>query len=226
MAKKIIRYFFLAVLAVFLIWQGIFWTGECVKIYKYYSVFKKAGMVTQPFWSSVKDSSKKMPLLGTFLRYYDYQDYVVREEFAGRVPLDWKVWNADWLLKRPQVEETLKQIYVEVKARLDAEKADIYGGETPEETWAMFLDALKKEDFELASKYFVADKQADYLDMFKTVKEKGYYDEMMADLTISELDEVQRWDTRSEFVVGKKNEVVRATVIFFKRDNKWKIDSI
>ncbi|MBI2451233.1 MAG: hypothetical protein HYV52_02775 [Parcubacteria group bacterium] len=32
---------------------------------------------------------------------------------------------------------------------------DTYGGKTPEETFAMFLDALKKGDIELASKYFV-----------------------------------------------------------------------
>ena len=33
-------------------------------------------------------------------------------------------------------------------------KKDTYGGKTPEETWAMYLDALKKGDIELASKYF------------------------------------------------------------------------
>ncbi len=34
-------------------------------------------------------------------------------------------------------------------------KADTYGGKTPEETLGMFIDALKKGDVELASKYFV-----------------------------------------------------------------------
>ena len=38
-------------------------------------------------------------------------------------------------------------------------REDTYGGKTPEETWAMFLDALKKGDAELASKYFIVDKQ-------------------------------------------------------------------
>ena len=31
---------------------------------------------------------------------------------------------------------------------------DVYGGKTPEETLQMFIEALKKEDIELASKYF------------------------------------------------------------------------
>src|SRR3989344_807681 len=33
-------------------------------------------------------------------------------------------------------------------------KKDIYGGKTPEETWEMYIDALKKGDIELASKYY------------------------------------------------------------------------
>mgnify|MGYP001562286652 CR=1 FL=1 len=33
-------------------------------------------------------------------------------------------------------------------------KKDTYGGKTPEETWAMYLDALKKGDIELAIKYY------------------------------------------------------------------------
>lgn len=38
-------------------------------------------------------------------------------------------------------------------------KKDIYGGKTPEETWAMYIDALKKGDIEMASKYFAVNDQ-------------------------------------------------------------------
>jgi hypothetical protein len=41
-------------------------------------------------------------------------------------------------------------------------KEDKFGGKTPEETYEMFLDALRKKDIELASKYFVLDKQDEY----------------------------------------------------------------
>lgn len=37
-------------------------------------------------------------------------------------------------------------------------KEDTYGGKTPEETWGMFLDALKKGDIELAIKYYAVGK--------------------------------------------------------------------
>lgn len=39
----------------------------------------------------------------------------------------------------------------------DAMKQDTYGGKTPEETLQMFIEALKKGDIELASKYFIID---------------------------------------------------------------------
>lgn len=38
-----------------------------------------------------------------------------------------------------------------------AMREDTYGGKTPEETLKMFVEALKKEDVELASKYFLLD---------------------------------------------------------------------
>ncbi|MBI2057783.1 MAG: hypothetical protein HYT63_02245 [Candidatus Yanofskybacteria bacterium] len=41
-------------------------------------------------------------------------------------------------------------------------KNDKYGGKTPEETFDLFLEALRKEDIELASKYFVIKKQDEW----------------------------------------------------------------
>lgn len=47
------------------------------------------------------------------------------------------------------------QKYLNVQNKYEAAmKADTYGGKTPEETLGMFIDALKKGDVELASKYF------------------------------------------------------------------------
>jgi len=42
---------------------------------------------------------------------------------------------------------------------LDPFKGDTYGGATPEETFDMYLSALKKGDLELASRYFYVTKQ-------------------------------------------------------------------
>jgi len=52
-------------------------------------------------------------------------------------------------------------------------KNDKYGGKTPEETYAMFLEALKKKDIELASKYFTLDKQEQYKKALQGVDKNG-----------------------------------------------------
>jgi len=49
----------------------------------------------------------------------------------------------------------------------EAYKNDTYGGKTPEETFDMFLDALKKGDIELASKYYELSVQPKALENLK-----------------------------------------------------------
>lgn len=51
-------------------------------------------------------------------------------------------------------------------------KEDTYGGKTPEETWAMYLDALKKGDIDLASKYFAVGKQEKKKQIFLSEKNR------------------------------------------------------
>ena len=52
-------------------------------------------------------------------------------------------------------------------------KEDVYGGKTPEETWNMFLDALKKGDIELASKYFAVEKQKEWRNTIESTLKAG-----------------------------------------------------
>src|SRR3989338_6769722 len=41
---------------------------------------------------------------------------------------------------------------------------DIYGGKTQKETLELFIVAVEKEDFDLASKYFILSKQGEWRD--------------------------------------------------------------
>lgn len=52
---------------------------------------------------------------------------------------------------------------------------DIYGGKTPEETYNMFVQALKDENVDLAVKYFVLDseRRAKYQEEFDDLKQEG-----------------------------------------------------
>lgn len=50
---------------------------------------------------------------------------------------------------------------------------DTYGGKTPEETYDMFIAALKKGDTDLAAKYFVIEKQDDWKETLTEYKNSG-----------------------------------------------------
>lgn len=90
--------------------------------------------------------------------------------FAAFLLLDVGVWVGfrifDYYKSYPirkmarSVEELQKQIDL-------AYQNDVYGGKTPEETFDMYIDALKKGDLELASKYFVVSGQKEELDYLK-----------------------------------------------------------
>lgn len=54
-----------------------------------------------------------------------------------------------------------------------AYRADTYGGETPEETLRLFVEALEKKDFELAAKYFVIENREEYLNEIKMGIQSG-----------------------------------------------------
>lgn len=41
----------------------------------------------------------------------------------------------------------------------DAQMKDTYGGKTPQETLSLYIEAVEKGDYELASKYFILEKQ-------------------------------------------------------------------
>lgn len=68
--------------------------------------------------------------------------------------------------------------------RLSNERAlkDVYGGKTPEETYGLFVSALKQSDIELASKYFVLGKQDEKLEEFKKIKKSGELTKYIDDL--------------------------------------------
>ena len=66
---------------------------------------------------------------------------------------------------------------------------DVYGGKTPEETLQMFIEALKKEDVELASKYFAlnTNENSEYYltrreweEGLKKAKEEGKLEEIVS----------------------------------------------
>lgn len=59
---------------------------------------------------------------------------------------------------------------------------DTFGGKTPEETFNMFLKALKKGNTELASRYFVFNKQDNWKETLDELKQKNLLDDFIDEL--------------------------------------------
>lgn len=81
-----------------------------------------------------------------------------------------------------------RKILNEAREREEFEKNDTYGGKTPEETYQLFLQALEEQDIELASKYFVREKQAEIKQRLARIRDDGKWQLMYGDLSGGKTD--------------------------------------
>jgi len=113
-----------------------------------------------------------------------------------------------------------------------AMREDIYGGKTPEETLQMFIEALKKEDIELASRYFMLDENnkinQKWIDGLKKTKEDGGLEEMINLLYKAKPDMESRSSEEDfKFAVYENNKLKAYVNLEFNTySNIWKIESL
>ena len=99
---------------------------------------------------------------------------------------------------------------------------DPYGGDTPEETLRLFIDALKNDDLDLAARYFVLDKQTQWKDDLEKIKEKGLLDEMVRDVERAKKSKEEPGVTF--YTVANEENVVTVLIDLRKGPNGiWKI---
>jgi len=72
-----------------------------------------------------------------------------------------------------QIKAGLEQTTQQIKEEEQKYQEDNYGGTTPEETYQMFLTALKQQNTELASKYFILEKQNEYRQLLENINRMG-----------------------------------------------------
>ena len=128
------------------------------------------------------------------------------------------IYGVDYWRYKTSPEYQLKQEYERMEK---AYAEDMYGGNTPEETLQLFIDALKKGDTNLAAKYFVLDRQEEQrLDLAK-MKQKNLLDEMIKDL--KKTKSTVKSDT-AYFTLIRENDLP-SELIMHKNSltNKWKI---
>src|SRR3989344_584419 len=120
----------------------------------------------------------------------------------------------DWLEARKTQKqyEDLKKLY----------EADTYGGKTPEETLALFIDALKKGDTDLAAKYVFIDDQENVRADLLQAKTTGNLNKVIERFGLlkkskTEIDE-------ASFVILGEDNIVKYQILLSKNQNDvWKI---
>jgi len=58
-----------------------------------------------------------------------------------------------------KVQQLAEELQKQQEEQYQKVMSDTYGGKTPQETLKMYIDAVEKGDYELASKYFIESKQ-------------------------------------------------------------------
>lgn len=81
---------------------------------------------------------------------------------------DYKNWRFT-----KQMNQVAEELDKAGKDEYKAMMADIYGGKTPQETLKLYIEAVEKGDYELASRYFVFDKQEEWNDNLSKAAEAG-----------------------------------------------------
>ena len=112
--------------------------------------------------------------------------------------------------------ERMEQVYAE----------DTYGGSTPEETLNLFIDALKRGDVDLASKYFVVDKQEEQKIGLQTLKDKDSFTMMLEDL--GRVRMTKKTSTEAFFTLIGTDGIAEAELVMHKNPltNVWKITEL
>ena len=89
------------------------------------------------------------------------------------------IWQKYYCNSDCQAKKALQAKYIQAMTQ------DSYGGKTQQETLDLFIIALKSNDAELASKYFMLDENISREKWLKTLnifKDKGLLDEMAKDI--------------------------------------------
>ncbi|MDP3991823.1 MAG: hypothetical protein Q8P66_02935 [Candidatus Colwellbacteria bacterium] len=94
----------------------------------------------------------------------------------------------------------------------EAMRSDTYGGKTPEETLQLFIDALRKDDIELAYKYFIlkedGNRDPKWREALVKTKDAGKLQEAVDLLSRAKSDLNERsYEKDFKFVVREGNEI-------------------
>lgn len=118
--------------------------------------------------------------------------------------------------KQEKIIKEMQQPYLE----------DTYGGKTPEETLELFIQALKEGNIDLASKYFILEKQEEWRDLLNKIQTNNHLENMVNDLE-KEKEEKYINDNKIQFIIRTESGQLGAQINFVKYPaNIWKVTGI
>ena len=146
---------------------------------------------------------------------------------GGVIVVGLLVWAGNFGLQLYQ--QWSQQRYIASVEVLKAEyKNDTYGGATPEETLQLFIKAFQAGDLELASKYFIIEKQADALSDMKVIIKNNRKD-IVANV-MSSYDKKECFEYRKTCEFSKYDEKVgawsKSSLILNQDTLVWKLVSM
>lgn len=128
-------------------------------------------------------------------------------------------YGVSWYQERKSPEYALMQEYEKL---MEQYRSDTYGGDTPEETLRLFIDALKAGDTDLAAKYFVVEEQEKQEIDLRQAKNLSKLPEIINRLHQFKLS--TRDESTASFVILDEKGILKYQASFSKNQNgKWKI---
>lgn len=140
----------------------------------------------------------------------------------------WRILYDLW-----QAREVIRFVYITKKYAQKWEKmkmADTYGGKTPEETLQMYIEAVERGDYELASKYMVIEKQEEELQSLKTAPKQNIERFLQILKSLKKDDKLAWFERMYEDDVKKfglnqpKEEYIRNLMELYKNDETMRTE--
>ncbi len=130
--------------------------------------------------------------------------------------IGWQYWQ--------YIHSTYYQQMKAVKALEKLYADDTMGGKTPEETLALFLEAVKKEDFDLASQYAIFDLRQEVHKSLNEIKDNNKIDLLVGDLGTAKIEVDEAFQGYVNSVVYRNGKRLGSVLTMSKNKSEiWKI---
>lgn len=152
------------------------------------------------------------------------------------IPVVWYVWGyASWWMAGADSRAENRSAYLGwLKMEADSKaleaqyRADNYGGATPEETLRLFVEALEKKDYELASKYYSVEQQTGAHDSLLKGESGGHIPQYVGTLKGTKrgalFSDQKTYEFKFFSPTGNQIHIERLNINPY--TNKWKLEDL